>query len=375
MDKMEPLVEKVCSLPFYRRVKMAKQLAYEYGRTIKTSRKYKCCLESMAQKDIVAASAAAGHEGRHFIGEYLSANSSLLLDNTYLICCLLLGLDQDLEEYMQEKRMVLTIENVKLAIADVRRVTGDEILVLKFLRCLNSVDCKVDYIDDVFLDCPIDTEEFLRQEQIFCQEVFKRQHFEILYEYLMSRDRLGKIETILREDWATIQSELKGAPCVGSTLILLYFASKGNIDSVQDIIQSLQNAKMDFRMQKLCILLCCMAACENAKCVPSRIAQMLPAIKCDTEILMQYRKYIGNQEIKCFKQLLGNGKMLLEFLQLLKDNNTFAENFDHTIKPIESKNRKYIADNKHFSELLEQLDYTKEEREFIKMNTHIRVYA
>ena len=117
--------------------------------------------------------------------------------------------------------------------------------------------------------------------------------------------------------------------------------------------------------------------------LPNRIKELLSGLNCDSNYLLKFRKYIGNQEVLCFKKLLSidktqkTSKYLLDFLRLAGANNTFSELFlgKESMKPISNKNKKYIQDNKKFSQLLDESNYSRQDKDFIRRNTHLRMYG
>ena len=169
----------------------------------------------------------------------------------------------------------------------------------------------------------------------------------------------------------------------GSLLLLLSVNNNKTLAFYDKLTRTLASADINTDIKKICLFFCCLNACETMGCLPDRIKEILKNLSCDSNYLLKFRKYIGNQEVLCFKKLLSvdktqkTSKYLLDFLRLAGANNTFSEVFlgKDSMKPFSNKNKKYIQDNKKFSQLLDKSDYSPEEKDFIRKNTHLRMYA
>ena len=292
--------------------------------------------------------------------------------------------NKDLVDFMKRRIEQITLADVRQIMTDIREKTGD-ILLLRFLRVLNSIDYQEDYIDDIFLDCPIDTPEFQQEERKFCQELFERQNYLVLYDYLATRERINEIAEILRRSKKEIEEILRQNLNLGSVLLLVYDKGKNTCAHFENLIETLRRADMNKKMADICIFICCLNACIILDEPSEFIKTTFRNLKCDSEYLLRYRKYIGHDEITCFKKFLAadtrtnssENKSLLNFLELIGDNNTFCNNFSgkKSMKAIVSKNKKYLRDNKNFAKGLKDSRYSAEEKEFIRNNTHLRMYS
>lgn len=360
-----------------RKRRLAKQYAYNLSRSVSGFARYQSFLRILAQNDLVLACEAAGVSGRYILSEYLVVDTEKVLDIRYIKCCLILDFKKDLITYLKYVVASLDEKSVCVVISEIRN-TLDDILLLRFLRYLNHLDCAVDYIDDVFLDCPINTDDFLLEERRFCQEVYNKKKFELLYEYLASRGTLSKIAYMVSVDsLEDIKMNLRQYPSLGSAALLLSFADNNHFENILELIQSVRQSNIDLQMKAVIVLYCCMRACQLLVSIPKEIEAILKNLHCDIAILFQYRKYISHQMIACFKELLLKDRCLLEFIRLLGDNNTFASAFKEqtSMKKFDNKNKKYRNENKLFYKKLMQSDYTDEEKDFIRNNTHLSMYS
>lgn len=382
MDKVSSLIDRIIkSSSWEEKRRQAKYYLSCLDDSLIKSPSYIFFLESLAKKDILTAAYASGKKGRHFVARFLSVSPEGI-DICFIECCLLLDFVEDLKNYLLCKINDLTEQCVKEAIHDIRYKT-DDILLLRFLRILNLIDCDKDYVDDVFLDCPIDTPDFKREEHLFCQELFAKKRYAILYEYMAMREQLDGFYSILHLDKNVIINQLNNDIGFGSLLLLLSINKTKTIDFYDKLAKTLESADINTDIKKICLFFCCLNACETMGCLPDDIKEILNNLNCDSNYLLKYRKYIGNQEILCFKKLLYVDKTrktsncLLEFLRLAGANNTFSEVFlgKKSMIPIVNKNKKYIQDNKNFSQLLDESDYSPQDKDFIRRNTHLRMYG
>ncbi len=361
----------------------AMKYLYSLNNSLKKSSQFVCFLDRLAQEDILTASYVSGKEGRHIVAPHLHAALDVV-DISFIECCLFLDFKRDLVEYMILQMGKLDIADIRKVIADIREKTND-VLLLRFLRILNQVDCKKDYIDDVFLDCPIDTSDFKQEERRFCQELFERKNYLVLYDYLATREQIHDISAILRRTEVEMMGILWNNLDFGSMLLLLSITAKKTATYFEELLETLNRADLEKKLKNICIFLCCLNAYMCLEEIPNTVKTELKKITCDSESLLRYRKYIGHDEIACFKTLLSKdikndldkSNSLLEFLKLIGSNNTFCDNFIYkeSMKPLSNKNKKYLRDNKHFSEQLSRSKYSSEEKEYIRRNTHLRMYT
>lgn len=382
MDKVSLLIDRIikCS-SWEEKKKQAKFYLRCLDDSLIKSPSYIFFLESLAKKDILTAAYASGKKGRHFVARFLSVSPEGV-DVCFIECCLLLDFVEDLRNYLLSKINDLTEQCIKEAIYDIRYKT-DDILLLRFLRILNLIDCDKDYVDDVFLDCPIDTPDFKREERLFCQELFAKKRYAILYEYMAMREQLGSFYSILNIDKNEVINQLNNNIDFGSLLLLLSINKTKTEDFYDKLAKTLENTDINTEIKRVCLFFCCLNACETMGYLPNRIKELLSGLNCDSNYLLKFRKYIGNQEVLCFKKLLSidktqkTSKYLLDFLRLAGANNTFSELFlgKESMKPISNKNKKYIQDNKKFSQLLDESNYSRQDKDFIRRNTHLRMYG
>ena len=356
---------------------------HSLNNSLEKSRQFVYFLDLLAQKDILIASYASGKEGRHIVAPYLNISSNKL-DISFIECCLFLDFTQDLTNCMMHKIKELDLVDIRKMIADIREKT-DDVFLLRFLQILNRVNCQKDYIDDVFLDCPIDTPDFQQEERKFCQELFEKKNYLVLYDYLTTREQIDDIASILRRDKKDITDILWQNLNLGSLLLLLSDKTEKTKSYFEVLIETLTCADMNIKMKNICIFICCLNSCIVLEEIPETLKDELKKLICDSEYLLKYRKYIGHEEISCFKKLLSKDikgglvkkNFLLEFLTLISNNNTFSDNFvcKESMKPLANKNKKYLRDNKNFSEQLDLSQYSEEEKVYIRKNTHLRMYT
>ena len=383
-EKICRLVDRVVNCSTWdQKKKRARNYLSSLNDSFEKSRLFVYFLDTLAKKDILIASYVSGKEGRHIVTSYLPEPSNNL-DIIFVECCLFMGFYGDLVKYMMRHIDSLEVEDIHKIISDIREKT-DYVCLLRFLRVLNAIDCKKDYVDDVFWDCPIDTPEFQTEERIFCQELFNRGNYLVLYDYLTTREHIDDITDLLRRSREELNGILLQNLDVGSILLLLCDKGRKNISSFEYLITTLTHSDIDRETKSICIFLCCLNASRVLGNLCTSIESTLKGLKCDSKHLLKYRKYIGHDEILCFKKFLAidmesishDGRFLLNFISLIGDNNTFCTGFreKESIKPFISKNKKYLQDNKKFADQLRSSTYSNEEKEFIRNNTHLSMYT
>ena len=384
MDKIERLIDRVIQCPTWEMKKnLSKKYLQSLNDSLKKSEQFVSFLNVLAKKDILIASYVSGVEGRHIVAPYLK-DIDEPFDVTFIECCLFLHFNNDLAEYLAIRLDKIDLNDIRYIISEIRDKTND-ILLLRFLRVLNKIDCQLDYIDDVFLDCPIDTPDFEQEERKFCQELFERRKYLVLYDYISTRENINFLQSLLRRDKDEYISILKNNIDVGSLLLLLSDTIVKSTSYFEKLIDSLNHTIQDLNLKKICIFLCCLKSCIILSEIPIVVRNCLKNLNCDSEYLLRYRKYIGHNEILCFKKFLSmdiynnmsSSSYLLDFLHLIRYNNTFGSLFDkkESMKPLATKNKKYLKDNKHFAEQLNKSQYSDAEKDYIRRNTHLRMYT
>lgn len=390
MKKLDMLVRKiVCIQDMSRKKDQTKLFVGNLNKSYQSSQKYLYFMQKLAENDILIASYAAGQEGRHYVSKYLHVDEEKVIDNNFIICCLFLGFKDDLRKYLKsqfckllessinDEPRIEVLNNmekiVREAIEEIRSKT-DEVLLLQFIRILNLVDCPIDYIDDVFLDCPIDTPDFVLEEKRFCQELYDRNRFHTLFEYLVTRDRLLSIDDILETRLDMIIERLSDNISMESLILMLAVSQNQTLEFFNDLIKKIQDG--DTCEKNVCLLCVYLSACIRLQYIPPGIKELFQKLKCEPDEMLKYRKYVGHQEIKCFKTMLQFPGKLLELLHIMGENNTFSEKVaaKKTVEALPSKNRKYAQDNSEFRKKIMESQYTDEEKEYIINNTHMRVY-
>ena len=339
-------------------------------------------IELLAEKDITTACKVVRNyefDGMDIVWGKVRVNENKLFDEVYVINCLLLNKDNELITYLKSKIDIITVDNIKM-FNNILRKNLEYSFVIKFLRCLNHAGCEADFVDDVFYDCPIGTADVIEEENLLCNELYERNKFEFLYDYLSNRGKLIQIvDKVGAKDWYDIEDKLNNNLNLGAVAILLFFCYKGKysirrLPYILNMIDLIKEKVKDKDVANILVLYCCLRECELSEKIHDSIRKVLETLSCEHKILIKYRKYIGHQEISTFKVLLTQDKELLDLLELLQENNTFNSQY-HDIMRIDEKQKKYVTENQNFMKILKNSEYTFDEQQYIINNTHMRLYC